>query len=52
MIQKKSSWCGDLVKPHGVKVHYDLRKITSWCGDLVKPHGAKVHCDPQNHKFL
>ena len=52
MIQKITSWCGDLVKPHSVKVHCDLRKITSWCGDLVKSHGVKVHCDPRNNKLV
>ena len=52
MIQKIISWCGDLIKPHGVKVRCDLRKIISWCGDLVKSHDVKVHCDPQNNKFV
>ena len=36
---KIRSLCGELVKPHGVKVHYDTEKITSWCGDLVKLYG-------------
>ena len=52
MIQKIRSWCGDLVKSHGVKVRYDPRRTTSWCDDLVKPHDVKVHCDPQNNKFV
>ena len=52
MIQKIRSWCGDLIKPHYVKVHCDPRKIISWCSDLVKPYGVKVHCDSQNNKFV
>ena len=52
MIQKITSWCGDLIKPHGIKVRYDLRKTRSLCGELVKPHGVKVRCDPQNNKFV
>ena len=45
------SWCGDLVKPHSVKVHCDLEKITSLCGEPIKPYDVNVHCDPQNNKF-
>ena len=52
MIRKTTSWSGDLVKPHGVKVHYDPKKITSLCGELVKPYGVKVRCDPQNNKLV
>ena len=52
MIHKTISWCGDLVKPHGIKVHCDPEKITCWYGDLVKLHNVKVRCDPQNNKFM
>ena len=49
---KTTSWCGDLVKSHVVKVHCDLEKKTSLCGEVVKPHSVKVRCDPQNNKFM
>ena len=52
MIQKITSWCDDLVKPHSIKVHCDPEKTINWCGDLVKPHGVKVRCDPQNNKLV